>query len=164
MKTIPLGAPAFDTLEYKDRLEENGFTEQQAITLTEVHMSVANNLEKRAANKTDIEISKNELKQDISDTKAELKQDINHLADELRTTTAELRQEIIETKKGLELKIHKTKNELEVKIDNLRGDIKADIIGIEAVLYKTLHKHFIITIGAVLACNTLLLAVISYIN
>ncbi|MCY3873141.1 MAG: hypothetical protein OXF88_02475 [Rhodobacteraceae bacterium] len=80
-------AIAFDTHRFVKRLTESGFTEKQAETLAEEHVTLLN---ANLATKTDIA----EIKAGIAEIMAETKTDIAEIMAETKTDIAEVKADI----------------------------------------------------------------------
>ena len=133
----------FDSLSYANKLEEVGFTREQA----EVQATILTDyLDSTLVSKKDMVNSTNELKRDIADThvkiealRTELKRDIEQLRTELKRDIAETHVKIEACRTDLKRDIEELRMEMNLKIDQLgdRMTIKLGsimVVGIAAMV------------------------------
>jgi Protein of unknown function (DUF1640) len=74
-----MNQPAFDTHKTVKRLSENGFTEQQAETVTAVLVDISDRYQSSSATKADVETARKDLDTKLEANRIELKTDIKTL-------------------------------------------------------------------------------------
>ena len=121
-------ALAFNTHAYVKKLQEAGFTEQQAEVLAETQVELISD---QLASKDDIETAHTGLKRDIAELRkdmenirAELKRDIAELRKDMENIRAELTRDI----ETLRTELKRDTKELELRLEAKLADTKADII------------------------------------
>ena len=128
-------AIAFDTHRFVKRLTESGFTEKQAETLADEHVSLLNS---NLATKADIETLRQKTKADIEALRLETKAGMEALRQETKADIEALR---LETKTGMEA---------------LRQETRAAIEAVKADLLKWLFGAMIAQGGLIVALVKLL--------
>ena len=146
-------AIAFDTHRFVKRLTESGFTEKQAETLAEEHVTLLN---ANLATKADVEALRQETKAGMDALRQEIKADMDALRQEIKADMDALRQE---TKAGMEALRQETKADIarvEAGMDALRHETNAAIESVKADLVKWLFGALIAQGGLVVALVKLL--------
>ena len=125
-----------ESIRNLDNLVASGFTDSQARALLEA-------MSQNVATKSDVEITKLELKRDIeevrkeiAETKSELKRDIEEVRKEIAETKSELKRDIEEVRK----EIAETKSELKRDIEKVRSDLSKDIEKVRADLFIKIEQ------------------------
>ncbi|MBD5642032.1 MAG: DUF1640 domain-containing protein [Desulfovibrio sp.] len=128
---------AFDTLAYSNRLEQNGFTREQAEAIAHANAEAMRDmlaaqefvtkkdlLETQVALENRIAGAKDEQRKEIGASNAESRK-------EMAANTAELRKEIQDTRDELQKEIHDTKDELRKELEVIRvyiADTKHELL------------------------------------
>lgn len=110
-REINLGDDMINALRYKERLEESGFTPEQAKNSVDIWMSLINEnfatkadmREYQLVNKSELKEVQNELKNDIKDLKTDLEGKIKDLKNENLLQFKTMKSEIIFKLGGLML-------------------------------------------------------------
>ncbi len=117
----------FDSLSYANKLEEVGFTREQA----EVQATILTDyMDSTLVSKKDMINSTNDLKRDIEGVRAELKRDIAETHVKIEALRTELKRDIADTHVKIEACRTELKRDIEethVKIEACRTDLKRDI-------------------------------------
>ena len=141
-----MGAVAFDTFKFVNRLEEAGLPRAQAVAISEAQQqSLAEALDSTLATKTDVRALRDDLKADVQtvrdelrETKAELKADVQAVRDELRETKAELKADISRVENRIDL-LHKDMQSMELRMTIKLGAMLAATAGVIIAALKMLH-------------------------
>jgi len=125
-------AVMFDTYAVIKRLQESGFSEQQAETMAGVLQDTQKTSSEHLATKWDIQ----DLQRDIKELEANTKRDLKELETNLRQDMREM-----------EMKLHKeidmVRKDIDVKLAELRADLLKWTVGMllaQAVVIATLVK------------------------
>ena len=118
-----------DRMKIRQKLDEAGVPEGQAVAHTEVYGEMQDEL----ATKTDLKETREDLEGRIVETRKYLE------------------GQIAETRKYLEERIDHTREVLELKIDSLRNEIKGDMSALEGRLIKWNMGAIFAAVGLVTA-------------
>ena len=110
-----------NAMRYTVKLEEGGFTKEQAETNMKVIMEVAELVEKGSATKQDIQLSQMATQADIQELRTELKTEIQELRTELKTEIQKVKNDILK----LTNDIQKIRTEVKAEIKELRKDLES---------------------------------------
>lgn len=101
--------PITNTLENARRLEDTGFSHQQAQALAEVIEAALGDFQSDLATKefvhSEIQLLRSEFKSEISELRSELKSEMSELRSEFKFEISELRSELKSDMKELELRV-----------------------------------------------------------
>ncbi len=139
----------FDSLSYANKLEEVGFTREQA----EVQATILTDyLDSTLVSKKDMVNSTNDLKRDIEGVRAELKRDIAETHVKIEACRTELKRDIEELRTELKYDIAQT----HVKIEACRTELKRDIEQLGDRMIIKLGSIMVVGIAAMVAIQKLL--------
>ncbi len=139
----------FDSLSYANKLEEVGFTREQA----EVQATILTDyMDSTLVSKKDMINSTNDLKRDIEGVRAELKRDIEELRTELKRDIAETHVKIEACRTELKRDIAET----HVKIEALRMEMNLKIDQLGDRMTIKLGSIMVVGIAAMVAIQKLL--------
>ena len=105
-----------EQIQNLDNLKACGFSDEQA-------RGILKAMSQNVATKSDVEITKLELKRDIE----EVRKEIAETKSELKRDIEEVRKEIAETKSELKRDIEKVRSDLFIKIEQVKGELNKDL-------------------------------------
>ena len=140
-----------DTLTLKETFENNGFSANQASTLSHAMNELSKDKD-NLATKEELHEVRNELKNDIKEVREELKNDIKEIREELKNNIKEVREEIKDVRS--EIKDLRTQmTNLWDCLKDLRKEMIKDMENLEnRLIHKLTYRTMIsqLSIGAIL--------------
>lgn len=131
----------FNALRYTKRLEEVGFTKQQAETALEIGIEVMND---NLSSKEDLKelglVLKGELREEMNELSSDLRQEMNELS-------STLRQEMNELSSTLRQEMNELSSTLRQEMSELKIEIKEEMHGFQDRLTLRMGAMFAATIA-----------------
>jgi predicted phage-related endonuclease len=142
LKKDPMPATAFDTLAFAKRLQDGGFTAQQAEVLAQAQVelleqNLATKLDLKEVERTITEVEAN-LRRDMKELEANLRRDVKELEANLRRDMKELEARLTRDIKELDTKVARDLKDLEYRMVIKLGSLMLAGITIMATLVKLL--------------------------